>query len=263
MAEERTRADAGMETPIAENEQVRALLVLLKENDSPVYADFAKLIESVTGMEKRLSIAVGELDAMREDLQKMQDRSLKVSLQKTCKTLEGNLASMQQRLSELKGKIIESCRHILADVKDRGTVALNGMTHFLHMKPALEAICQGAENHQQACNRAMEKIDAFASEYHEAGKHLKNMRLALLGKEPVQQAKTGGEIARYVKAPYRASHACMGAMKKNAEKAAAALEKLEQAAVRRPSVLEAMREQAAKLEPAKNQTAPSHDKDSR
>ena len=32
---------------------------------------------------------------------------------------------------------------------------------------------------------------------------------------------------------------------------------------RRPSVLEAMREQAAKTEPAKKQPAPSHDKESR
>ena len=50
MAEERTHTDSGTGTPIAENEQVKALLALLKENDSPAYADFAKLIESVTGM---------------------------------------------------------------------------------------------------------------------------------------------------------------------------------------------------------------------
>ena len=263
MAEERTHTDSGTGTPIAENEQVKALLALLKENDSPAYVDFAKLIESVTGMENRLSIAVGELEAMREDLQKMQDRSLKASLQKTCKTLEGNIASMQQKLSELKGKIVEGCRHILADFKEHGAVALNGITHFFHLKPALEAVRQGAGKHQQASNRAMERIDAFVSEYYEAGKHLKNMRLALMGKEPVQQAKTGGEIARYVKAPYRASRACMGVIKKNAEKAMAALEKLEQAAERRPSVLKTMREQVAKLEPEKNQPTPSHDKGGR
>lgn len=263
MADERQQTDLGTEMPIAENEQVRALLALLKENDSPAYADFAELIESVTGMEKRLSIAVGELSAMREDLQRMQDRSLKTSLQKTCKALEGNISSMQQRLSELKGKIVEGCRHILADFKERGTAALNGITHFLHLKPALEAVRQGAEKHQQASNRAMERIDAFVSEYHEAGKHLKNMRLALLGKEPVQQAKTGGEIARYVKAPYRASRACMGVLKKNTEKAMAALEKLEQQTQRRPSVLAAMREQVAKAAPIKNQPEPSHDRGSR
>ena len=263
MAEERQQTDLGTETPIAENGQVRALLALLKESDSPAYADFAELIESVTGMEERLAIAVGELSAMWEDLQRMQDRSLKVSLQKTCKALEGNISSMQQKLSELKGKIVEGCRHILADFKERGTAALNGITHFLHLKPTLEAIRQGAEKHQQASSRAMEKIDAFASEYHEAGKHMKNMRLALMGKEPVQQAKTSGEIARYVKAPYRASRACMGAMKKNAEKAIAVLEGLEQAAERRPSVLAAMREQAAKAAPIKNQPEPSHDRGSR
>lgn len=263
MTEGTTQPAAVPEQPIAENEQVKALLAILKENNSAGYEDFAKLIESVTAMENRLSMAVGELEAMREDLQKMQDHSLKASLQKTCKTLEGNIASMQEKLSELKRQIIDRCKHILADFKEQGTVALSGITRFLHLKPTLDAIRQGAENHQQASNRAMAKIDAFVSEYHEAGKHLKNMRLALMGKEPVQEAKTGGEIARYVKAPYRASRACMGTVKKSAERAMDALEKLEQAAERRPSVLKAMREQAAKTEPAKKQPAPSHDKESR
>ena len=257
MAEEMTQTAPGMETPIAENEQVRALLALLKENDSPAYADFAMLIESVTMMEDRLAAAVEELLAMREDLQKMQDHSLKTSLQKTCKTLEGNIASMQGKLSELKRQIVDGCRHILADFKERGVAAINGITHFLHLKPALEAIRQGAQNHQQASNQAMEKIDAFVSEYHEAGRHLKNMRLALMGKDPVQEAKTGGEIARYVKAPYRASRACMGTVEKAAVKAMGALEKLEQKAQRRPSVLKAMREQKANVEPPREKPAPA------
>ena len=41
------------------------------------------------------------------------------------------------------------------------------------------------------------------------------------------------------------------------------LARLERTTERRPSVLEAMREQAAKTEPAKKQPAPSHDKESR
>lgn len=254
---------SGVEQPIADNEQVRALLALLKEHNTAGYADFAKLIESVSTMESRLTAAVGELEAMREDLKKMQDHSLKSSLQKTCKTLENNIASMQEKLSELKSRIIKGCRNILADFKERGVAALNGVTHFLHLKPALEAIRQGAEKHWQASNQAMAKIDAFVSEYHEAGKSLKNMRLALMGKEPVTEAKTAGAAAHYVKAPYRASHACMGTLKTSAERAVAALEKLEQRAAHRPSVLAAMREQASKVGSPKAQTAPSHEKDSR
>lgn len=255
MPEEMTTLAAGAETPIAENEQVQALLALLKKHNAAGYEDFSKLIESVTTMESRLSVAVGELEAMREDLQRMQNHSLKASLQKTCKMLENNISSMQNKLSELKGRIIDGCKNILADFKVRGAIALNGIAHVLRLKPALEAIRQNAENHQQASSQAMEKIDAFVSEYHEAGKHLKNMRLALMGKEPAQEAKTAGTAAHYVKAPYRASRACMGIMKKSAERAMSALEKLEQKAERRPSVLEAMREQTAKMEPPKEKTA--------
>lgn len=249
--------------PIAENEQVKELLALLKENGSPGYEEFARLIGYVTAIEERLAATSGELDAMREDLQRMQDNPLKASLQNTCRTLEGNLASMQQRLSELKDRIVDGCKHILADFKDRGITALNGITTLLHLRPAFEAVRQGAEKHQQASSRAMERIDAFVSEYHEAGKHLKNMRRALMGKEPVQEAKTSGAVAAYLKAPYRASRACMGAVKKTAERAMESLDNLERSAQQRPSVLKAMREQAARTAPAKSQVAPSHDKESR
>ena len=77
MAEGTTQPAAVPEQPIAENEQVKALLALLKENNSAGYEDFAKLIESVTAMESRLSMAVGELEAMREDLQPLSKRLLK------------------------------------------------------------------------------------------------------------------------------------------------------------------------------------------
>lgn len=84
-----------------------------------------------------------------------------------------------------------------------------------------------------------------------------------MGKKPVQEAKTVGEIARCIKSPYRASLACMGTMKKSAERALDALERLEQAAQHRPSVLKAMRDQAVTAGPEKSQTAHSRDKDSR
>ena len=251
------------EQPIAENGPVQELLALLKENNPAGYQEFSKLIESVSLMESRLAVAVGELEAMRGDLQKMQNHSLKAALQNACRSMEANISSMQQRLAEVKEKIVEGCKNVLADFKERGTAALNGIVRFLHLRPALEAVRQSAEYNRKENSQSMAKIDAFVSEYHETGKHLKNMRLALMGKEPVQQAKTGGEIARYVKAPYRASRACMGTIKKNAEKAIAALEGLEQQAQRRPSVLAAMREQAVKAAPIKNQPAPSHDKGSR
>lgn len=56
---------------------------------------------------------------------------------------------------------------------------------------------------------------------------------------------------------------CRSTINRNAEWALNTLARLEQTTERRPSVLEAMREQVAKTEPAKKQPAPSHDKESR
>ena len=216
--------------PIAENEQVKELLALLKDNNTPGYEEFAKLIEHVTGMEQRLSEATEELKAVRQEMQGLQNHSLKDALQKSCKAMETNISVMRHRLSELKGQIINGCRNILADFRERGAVALNGITQFLHVRPALESIQNAAEKSMQASNRAVARIDAFSTEYHEMGRHLKNMGRTIQG---------------------------------NAEWALNTLARLEQTAERRPSVLEAMREQAAKTEPAKKQPAPSHDKESR
>ena len=181
--------------PIAENEQVKELLALLKDNNTPGYEEFAKLIEHVTGMEQRLLEATEELKAVRQEMQGLQNHSLKDALQKSCKAMETNISAMRHRLSELKGQIINGCRNILADFRERGAVALNGITQFLHVRPALESIQNAAEKSMQASNRAVARIDAFSTEYHEMGRHLKNMGRTLQGKPAEADAKENGKVA--------------------------------------------------------------------
>ena len=43
---------------------------------------------------------------MRQELQQVQNRSLKAVLQKSCKSLEDNISNMRQKLAELKDHII-------------------------------------------------------------------------------------------------------------------------------------------------------------
>lgn len=249
--------------PIAENVQVKELLALLKDNNTPGYEEFAKLIGHVTEMEQRLSEATQELKAMRQEMQGLQNHSLKDTLQKSCKAMEENISVMRQRLSKLKEQIIDGCKNVLTDFKERGAVALNGITQFLHLRPALEAIQNAAEKSMQASDRAVARIDAFSTEYHEVGRHLKNMGRTLQGKPAETEAKENGNIARAFKGAFKVERALISSISRSAERALNTLARLEQTAERRPSVLKAMREQATKTEPAKKQSAPSHDKDSR
>lgn len=258
-----TEQAAGTGQPLAENEQVKALLAVLEENNAPGYRELAELVSHVSGMERQLIEALGELHDMRRKMQEAEDRSLKSVLQKGYRGLEGNVDAMRRRLLELKGQIVEGCRNMLEDFKERGAVALNGAARFFRLKPALEAVQNVAENSIQACAGAVSRLDAFSKEYHEAGMHLKNMGRSLLGRPAETEAKDSGKIAEAFTGAFVLESAFAAAVSRGAERSMGALARLERAAERRPSVLKAMKEQAAKAEPERKQPAPSQGRGSR
>ncbi len=55
----------------------------------------------------------------------------------------------------------------------------------------------------QASNRAVARIDAFSTEYHEMGRHFKNMGRTLQGKPAETDAKENGKIARVFKGAFK------------------------------------------------------------
>lgn len=120
---------------LVENEYVKELLAVLKENPSPSGKDFAEMVAHVGELESRLAEAVEELKTMRQELQQVQNRSLKAVLQKSCKSLENNISNMRQKLAELKDHIIEGCQKALSAFKERGTSALDGLSRFSMSNP--------------------------------------------------------------------------------------------------------------------------------
>jgi dsDNA-specific endonuclease/ATPase MutS2 len=79
MAKTKTTAE-----PILENEHVKELLAILRENNSPSTKDFLAVLHHVGAMEKQLDAAVKELAAMRQELRTAQEQNhpVKTALQK-------------------------------------------------------------------------------------------------------------------------------------------------------------------------------------
>ena len=96
---------------------------------------------------------------------------------------------MRQKLAELKDLIMEGCQKALSAFKERGTSALDGLSRFFHVKPMLEGIRKAIDNSIRIDDNAVSKIQTLSAEYHQAGRHLKNMGRALVGKEPVAEVK--------------------------------------------------------------------------
>ncbi|SHH39177.1 DUF6674 family protein [Desulfosporosinus lacus] len=60
--------------PIQENEHVKELLAILRENNAPSTQDFLAVLNQVGAMEKQLDAAVKELAAMRQELKTAQEQ---------------------------------------------------------------------------------------------------------------------------------------------------------------------------------------------
>ena len=144
---------------------------------------------------------------------------------------------MRQHLTELKAHIVEGCKNTLTALKKQGVSALDGIGRFFRVEPMLKKIGKVADKSVQIDSKAIEKIQALSSEYHEAGRHLKNMGRTFLGKDVIEDAKSPGKFAALLTAPYKANKSCMLAAKQNVEKALENLSQLHERVQQRTSVL--------------------------
>ena len=249
MAKGKTTAE-----PIMGNEHVKELLAVLREHNSPSEKDFLAVLNQVGAMEKQLEAAVKELAAMRQELKIAQEQNhpVKTALQKTVIVTQGQVLDFRERLTELKQNIIDGCKNAVAAFKERGISALDNVARFLKVRPILETMRDTLTKDIQYDDKAIAKIEAISTEYHQAGRHLKNMGRAMLGREALQEVKQPGKLAAVISAPFRAERSCFAAMKQNADKALGAISRLEErAAEKKPSIRETLATHNEKITQAK------------
>lgn len=245
---------------LQDNEHIKALLSLLRDNRADT-ADLAAVLSCIGSMERKLDAAAVELTAMRRELSAMreqQDHPVRTALQKAVRALEDKIADARERLSEIKENIVGGCKNAVVAFREKGVSALHGVASFLHIRQGLEALRESMDLNIRFDDKALGKIATVSAEYHEIGRHVKNMGHALRGQERNAEAKEMGGLAKLVQAPYKLDKKLSSGIRRSVESALAGLSRLEQAAARqehtaeRPSVLEnlqALKKQAAQAVP--------------
>lgn len=222
--------------PILENEHVKELLAVLRENNSPSTTDFLAVLNQVGAMEK-------ELAAMRQELKTAQEQNhpVKTALQKTVIVMQGQVLDLRDKLAELKQNVIDGCRNAVAAFKETGISALDSVARFFKVRPILESMRDMLTKDIQYDDKAIAKIEAISTEYHQAGRHLKNMGRAMLGREAAQEVKQPGKLAAVISAPFRAERSHFCTIKVHVENSLDTLARLEErAAEKKPSIREAL-----------------------
>ena len=216
--------------PLAENEYVKELLGILKDNNKDA-SGLTALINHVGEMENFVMLAESRIADMKSQLDAMkevQDHPIKNTLQKTIKALEAKVAEIKEQIVQLRMDIAGGCINAINAFKEKGAAALDKLASFFNIKSCLHTINKNIDDSIRLDDKAITKIEVFSKEYHTAGRHLKNMGRVLIGKPPINTVKESGKLAKAVGAPYRAEKTVLLGMQKTMNKMIASLERLEQ-----------------------------------
>lgn len=233
---------------IAASPDIQKLLKILEEN-SAGRPEFLSLLSHIGGVERQLDEAAREVTAMRRELAALRDEQrhpFRTALNRAITRLGNGIAAARAQLSEIKSAVVEGAQQAAAAFKEKGISAINSTMNFLGMKEKLAGLQDYLDGEVQAADKSIAKIEAVSAEYHETGKHLRNIGRALRGKEAIQEAKPMGLVAKAVRAPYKGARAALAGASRSAGAAIGKLEQLEKAA--RPSALEAMRKRQQEQE---------------
>jgi hypothetical protein len=226
-----TNNDVGTtDTPLAENEHVKELLGILRENGKDD-TGLTALINHVGEMENFVKLAesrIADMKAQLDEMKEVQDHPVRHALQNTIKALETKIVEIKEQIKELKNNIIEGCKNAVGAFKEKGAAVLDRLASFFNIKGFLSSINKNIDESIMLDDKAMAKIESFSKEYHETGRHLKNMGRVLIGKPPIDVAKESGKLAKAVSLPYKAHKTIQLKMKTGVIAMIGSLARLEQ-----------------------------------
>jgi hypothetical protein len=223
-------APAQNEQPLARNEYVQELFSILKDNGCDA-TGLAALLIHVGAMEnfvKRAEDKIAEMKSQLAEMKEIQNHPVKTALSNAIKALEHKVAEVRERIGELKAKVIKGCKNAVTAFKEKGAAALNNLARFFRVKSVLTAIGKDASEEIRISNTAIDRINEYSKQYHTAGRAVKNIGRMFVGKEPIDDVKRAGMIAKTLIAPHKVSIAISKGIQKSANKAVAALDGMEE-----------------------------------
>jgi hypothetical protein len=220
----------GDNSPLAENQYVKELFSILNDNGRDT-SGLSALLGHVNEMESFVKTAESTISDMKRQLDGMkeiQNHPVKTALQNAIKTLETKVAEVKERLGELKANIISGCKEAVSAFKQKGISALNSLASFFRVKDGLDGWKKDIDFTIQADNKAIAKIEAFSTEYHSAGRAIKNMARVAIGRPPLDAKKEAGKLSKTIAAPYKVQKSALTSLKKSIDKAISAIDRMEQ-----------------------------------
>ena len=242
-----------LQVPIGEQEHLKEFFKLLNENGQrQEAAEFSALVTQLSQMEKQYSAVLTELQAVRGQLDSIQDKGIKVTLLKGVSAIQEKVTQAKEQLTHIKADFSQSVKKALSSVKQQGISALNKAVDFMGIKTALADMRENLQSSISQTQKSIDRINAIGSELHALNEHSRNLGRALTGKE-AKELTARNEDKGVLAAK---SKALLENMEKGVTRAIQSVDRLEQTAAKgreqKPSIREGLKAAKEQERPKRN-----------
>lgn len=237
-----------LQVPIGEQEHLKEFFKLLNENGQrQEAAEFSALVTQLSNMEQQYSAVLSELQAVRGQLDSIQDRGIKATLLKGISAIQREVTQAREQFTHIKADLSQSVKKALLSVKQQGISALNKAVDFMGIKTALADMRESLQSSISRTQKSIDRINAIGSELHALNEHSWNLGRALTGREAKEltaRNEDKGVLAAIAK-PLKKSKSMLESMEKGVTRAIQSVDRLEQTAAKgreqKPSIREGLK----------------------
>lgn len=207
---------------LREQPDIKELFAVLQSNGlKKEQQEVESLVDYLENMGNQFSQMLGELQAVREELEKMQDKGIRVAVSRIVESAENRTQEIWGRISMIGKNLVRSAKNAVTAFKEKGIDALRKAVSAMKIPKVLSALKDLFHSGMESMNRKAEKTEMLAEELHKARGHRKNIGRILMGrqtKEPTERAADKGILATVQKA-FLACGKIYSSMEQKTEKA--------------------------------------------
>lgn len=230
--------------PLSEQQELKELFTVLGGNGmDKEKQEIESLVHYIESMEMGFSQVLDELKEVRGQLEQIQDKGVKATVQRVVDKAETKVLEVKSQIVTVKNNLVKSAVNAVDAFKKKGIAALQKAVNAMGIYSALSHVKLGLQNVVKSVNEDISKIGTISSELHSIGEHSKNIGRTLFGrqvKEVTSQNPDKGVLAKIQKL-FAATGSLLSNMEKMTDNTMKKVAKLEQCEEKKPSVKESLK----------------------
>ncbi len=176
--------DASLKVALGEQEHLREFFTIMKEQGRENQAeDIGQLLAQMEGMKTEFADALEEIRYLREQIDTLQNQTVKAKLRKMQEEVQAALRQAQDGVLSVKRSVEINIRNAVNAGRQKGILALDKMFDIIPVYQGLGVVEMFLTHSADTLGERIGKVNALADEVYAVKSHIRNAGLVVAGKE--------------------------------------------------------------------------------